>query len=655
MGRLAVNRRRPHAFGLARVLVTVLALGAQFVLAREQQQPLLAHDGGRAAFYEAYADHLDGAVHVSSPFDETFRTLVAQTLESWHIPGIAVAVVDGDHTWAQGFGTAVFPDTPVTPDTLFYTASTTKAFVAAALSLMVDSGNFSVDTRPLGWTTPLSAILPDDFVVGGTSAGGAVGHNDKDTSTDAAWATRRLTVEDALSHRTGFAAHDLTRSRRYGLASDSLGRNATVRDVTRSLRHLPLSTSPRTEWRYCNLMYLVLSHSVETLLTVNGKSPWLGDVLRTWLWQPLGMASTFFSLDDARAAPNTLAQGYYYDSNRNDGKGIRGSSDVSENGFVSVPHMPLEEVSGAGAVISSVRDYARWLRCWVDGPAFAANGAAKLSTTDACAGIPFTRAGLDAVLAPKMVISHTSASPAPFDAPMAYASAWQTSSYKGHRFWGHSGGSNAFGSQVYFFPDDRFGVVLFGNTASTSNAAELILLWHLADEKFGVPQEDRYDWDKRFRRSAKARRTRIETALERLFPVIADPPKMPALSPVDYTGTYHHPAYQNMTIQLARDSADYNYDDASRPANSQGQSYEVTFIAERRDQTWPTLCEFVHVSGEHWLVYTDMLYERSGNFKSYAKATFEVGADGRAHTLVVEFWNADDDSIEAVIPFARIE
>lgn len=436
-----MNRRRPHAFGLARVLVTVLALGAQFVLAREQQQPLLAHDGGRAAFYEAYADHLDGAVHVSSPFDETFRTLVAQTLESWHIPGIAVAVVDGDHTWAQGFGTAVFPDTPVTPDTLFYTASTTKAFVAAALSLMVDSGNFSVDTRPLGWTTPLSAILPDDFVVGGTSAGGAVGHNDKDTSTDAAWATRRLTVEDALSHRTGFAAHDLTRSRRYGLASDSLGRNATVRDVTRSLRHLPLSTSPRTEWRYCNLMYLVLSHSVETLLTVNGKSPWLGDVLRTWLWQPLGMASTFFSLDDARAAPNTLAQGYYYDSNRNDGKGIRGSSDVSENGFVSVPHMPLEEVSGAGAVISSVRDYARWLRCWVDGPAFAANGAAKLSTTDACAGIPFTRAGLDAVLAPKMVISHTSASPAPFDAPMAYASAWQTSSYKGHRFWGHSGGS----------------------------------------------------------------------------------------------------------------------------------------------------------------------------------------------------------------------
>ncbi|CAK7271858.1 hypothetical protein SEPCBS119000_004822 [Sporothrix epigloea] len=639
-----VKQGRCHALGLTAVLFIALSFGAQFASARDQQQPLFAHQSGQAASGEAHKDRLDGTNTAPSPFDDTFRALVAETLESWHIPGIAVAVVDGDHTWAEGFGTAVYPDTPVTADTLFYTASTTKAFVAAALSLMIDSGNFSVDNRPLDWTTPLSAILPDDFVVGGTSAV-------DDTNYDAAWATRRLTIEDALSHRSGFAAHDLTRSRRYGLAPDSLGRNATVRDVTRSLRHLPLHTSPRTEWRYCNLMYLVLSHAVETLLTADGKRPWLGDVLRSWLWQPLGMASTFFSLDDARAAPNTLAQGYYYDGSV---AGLGGDVGDGKSSFVAVPHMPLEEVSGAGAVISSVRDYSRWLRCWIDGPAFTTSNTAKAARIDACAGIPFSRAGLDAVLAAKMLTSHTSASPAPFDAPTAYASAWQTSSYKGHRFWGHSGGSNAFGAQVYFFPDDRFGVVLFGNTAVTSNAAELILLWHLADERFGVPRDQRYDWNTRFRRSAAARRTRIDTALGRLFPVIADPPTRPALPLVEYTGTYHHPAYQNMTVQLANDSITDNYD-ASRWTNSKDKDYGVTFIAERRDHTWPTLCEFVHISSEHWLVYTDMLYEKSGNFKSYARATFDVGADGRVHTLVVELWNADDDSIEAVIPFVRIE
>ena len=58
--------------------------------------------------------------------------------------------------------------------------------------------------------------------------------------------------------------------------------------------------------------------------------------------------------------------------------------------------------------------------------------------------------------------------------------------------------SSAFGAQVYFFPDDRFGIVVFGNTAVTSNSAELILLWHLADERFGIPKDQRYDWDARY-------------------------------------------------------------------------------------------------------------------------------------------------------------
>ncbi|CAK7215784.1 hypothetical protein SBRCBS47491_002601 [Sporothrix bragantina] len=590
---------------------------------------------------------LAGSDAAASPFDDDFRSLVAKTLKSWRIPGIAVAVVDGDHTWTEGFGTAVIPDTPVTPDTLFYTASNTKAFVAAALSLMVDSGNFSVGDKPLDWRTPLSTIMPDDFVVGSEYT-----VDDDITKADSAWATRRLTIEDALSHRTGFAAHDLSRSRRYGLAPDSQGRNATVRDVTRSLRYLPLHTSPRTEWRYSNLMYLVLSHAIETLLAVDAKTrPWLGDVLHDWIWQPLGMTSTFFSLDDARAAPNVLAQGYYYNGDND--------KESTGNSYVSVPHMPLEEVSGAGATISTVRDYAQWLRCWIDGPAFSSEGgtASTATSTDACAGIPFTRASLDAVLAPKMFTSHSSASPEPFDAPMAYASGWQTTSYKGHRFWGHSGGSNAFGSQAYFFPDDRYGLVLFGNTAVTSNMAELIIMWHLVDVKFGIPHEQRYDWDEIYRRSTAARVARIDSALERLFPDVADPPKLPALPPKDYTGTYHHPAYQNMTIEVAEDSSSYNYEKSQRSRLMGGRSknYEVTLIAERYEHTWPTLCEFIHVSGEHWLVYTDMLYERSGNFRSYARASFDVGADGRAHTLIVEFWNADDDTVEGVIPFVRID
>ncbi len=415
------HTRRPVLVGLSvAIMLVALVLAVSATVLDGGQQPLL--DG-------ADADKPPG--RAASPFDDTFRALVADTLVAWHVPGVAVAVLDGDETWMevsspcsqrgplpfsmtapdkQGFGLAALPDTPVTPHTLFYTASTTKAFVAAALALMVDSGNYSVAPRddrqrapePLAWTTPLADMLPDDFVLAGDAC-----------------ATRRLVLDDALSHRTGLPAHDLARARRYGLAPESARRNASVRDVTRSLRHLPLGTAPpRTAWRYCNLMFLVLSHAVETL--TGGQ--WLGDVLRAWLWAPLGMRETFLSLDDARAAPAPafLAQGYYYSA--------------ADGSYTGVPHMPLEEVSGAGGVISSVHDYARWLRCWIDGPAFGGD-------TAACGGIPLAAAALDAVLAPKIFLAHTAASPAPYDAPMAYASAWMTTSYKGRRFWGHSGGS----------------------------------------------------------------------------------------------------------------------------------------------------------------------------------------------------------------------
>lgn len=56
---------------------------------------------------------------------------------------------------------AQFPDMPVTPETMFYGASTTKAFVAAALSLLVDDDGYS----QVKWTTPISQLIPDDFVL----------------------------------------------------------------------------------------------------------------------------------------------------------------------------------------------------------------------------------------------------------------------------------------------------------------------------------------------------------------------------------------------------------------------------------------------------------------------------------------------------------
>lgn len=36
-----------------------------------------------------------------NPLDQTFKDLVGNSLEKWHVPGVSVAVVDGDETWAD--------------------------------------------------------------------------------------------------------------------------------------------------------------------------------------------------------------------------------------------------------------------------------------------------------------------------------------------------------------------------------------------------------------------------------------------------------------------------------------------------------------------------------------------------------------------------
>lgn len=53
-------------------------------------------------------------------------------------PGMAVAVVEGDEmTYAKGFGvTDIETGEPVTADTLFYIASTTKSFTATAVTVL---------------------------------------------------------------------------------------------------------------------------------------------------------------------------------------------------------------------------------------------------------------------------------------------------------------------------------------------------------------------------------------------------------------------------------------------------------------------------------------------------------------------------------------
>ncbi|KAK1974795.1 beta-lactamase/transpeptidase-like protein, partial [Colletotrichum cereale] len=186
----------------------VLLIASRISPADAQQKPL-EHD------YPSREGH---PRVVSSGLDAYIKGVMKQ----WDAPGLTVAIVDGDKTWAKGYGYAVLNSTPMTPHTLFYTGSTTKSFTAAGLSLLIDNAtaNSSVYSG-LTWKTPVSSILRDDFVL-----------SDE-------WATAHITLEDALSHRTGYPRHDLASAK-------------TPRETVRLLRHLPLAVEPRTTFLYSN-------------------------------------------------------------------------------------------------------------------------------------------------------------------------------------------------------------------------------------------------------------------------------------------------------------------------------------------------------------------------------------------------------------------
>lgn len=171
----------------------------------------------------------------------------------------------------------------------------------------------------------------------------------------------------------------------------------------------------------------------------------------------------YFSQSDAEKAPEPQAQGYAYYGGK----------------YHDVPFMDLDIVSGAGSVVSNVLDYSKWLKVMIDSSG------------------PISKAGHQELKTGRTFVGEDSQFPSPFTGPLIYTLGWISGVYKGHQFYFHSGGMEAFGAELIFFPGIKFGITLFGNTAVTSNIAGETLMWHLVDEKLKTSQEERFDWSTR--------------------------------------------------------------------------------------------------------------------------------------------------------------
>lgn len=143
----------------------------------------------------------DGATQVQGLLPE-FETRVDEVMALGDVVGLALAVVEGDRVLLRrGYGmTAVRGGEPVTPQTVFRTASLSKTFAGALTGLLVEA-------QRLSWNAPVAALLP--------------GFALKDPL-----AAESLTVNDLLAHRVGLTRHafdlDLEADQPYPLLVEKL-------------------------------------------------------------------------------------------------------------------------------------------------------------------------------------------------------------------------------------------------------------------------------------------------------------------------------------------------------------------------------------------------------------------------------------------------
>jgi len=313
----------------------------------------------------------------------------------------------------------------------------------------------------------------------------------------------------------------------------------TPKSVTRKLRNLPLSAPLRAKYQYCNVMYVVATHLVETLTRVS-----IGNFLRQKIWEPLQMKDTYFGIDDVtdHQALDQLARGYRWDENT-----------IS---YVQVPWPIQPEGAGAGEMKSTVLDISKFLRCMIH----------KTN--------PLSPEAHSELIKPR-IITALDEEVKPFHSHPLYALGWEVETYHGETVIGHNGCTNGFASKMLYLPRLEWGVVIFGNTMTARQAHEKIC-WTMIDDLIGVGEGKRFDWDRNWQKEEEEPECKTK---EELYPNLPDR-QIPLTLPIEkYAAEYMHKGYGTLVVECK----------------------EGKLFVDATDRTWRFVLDFEHVIGEFFI------------------------------------------------------
>ena len=255
------------------------------------------------------------AVHVAQAQNggpgPDFDQYVNNALKEWQVPGLAIAIIKDDKVvLARGYGVRdLNKQTPVDERTLFAIGSSSKAFTAASIAMLVDEGK-------LKWDDPATKHLP--------------GFQLYDPYT-----TRELTITDLMSHRSG-----LVRGDQLWYASP-YDRD----EILRRIRYLRPTWSLRARYGYQNIMFLAAGQVVSGVT----KKSW-DDFVRERIFDPLGMKSSGTSIKALIASDNVATPHAKLDDK-----------------VQTVAWRNVDNIAPAGSINSNVIDMAQWVRLQLGG------------------------------------------------------------------------------------------------------------------------------------------------------------------------------------------------------------------------------------------------------------------------------------------------
>jgi CubicO group peptidase (beta-lactamase class C family) len=308
-----------------------------------------------------------------------------------HIGACVLAIDGGQTVFEHAYGVAdVESGAPCTPATNFRMASVSKQFTAAAVLLLVDRGQLSLDDR-------LTKFFPGFPKYG-----------------------ERITVRHLLTHTSGVPPYEELIPEGTTLQLDDLDVLHLLMDAGRS------RFVAGEKFEYSNSGYTLLGLIVEVV----ARTPF-HEFMSAELLRPLGMNNSVLYQRGLNEVPYRA-----FGHERRDGKWVRADQSLTS------------AIRGDGAMYTSLRDYAKWLRAMDDRKLLSAKSH-------------------DAMFAPHVVTDRSAS---------RYGFGWFLDEYRDEPRIHHNGDTKGFRLCVQRFPQRRAAVVVQLNADVAGDATQMTKL-----------------------------------------------------------------------------------------------------------------------------------------------------------------------------------